>query len=80
MMRRDPRDDFDTELVRRLFHFRRRVWIHGCSLARGVVYDEIRIVVLLDGDWNDPHVGFRGGREVEPSCCDCGARPAEQLS
>ena len=49
MMRRDPCDDFDTELVRRLLHFRRCVWVHGSGLIRGVVYDEIRVVVLPDG-------------------------------
>ena len=55
VMRRDPCDDFDTELVRSLLYFRRAVRVHGCGLVRGVVHDEIRVIVLQDWDWNDPH-------------------------
>ena len=71
VMRRDPRDDFDTELVRHLLYFRRGVRVHGCGLIRDVVHDEIRVIVLPDWDWNDPHVvGLRNGRGMKWSFCD----------
>lgn len=65
MMRRESRDNSDTELVRRLFHFGRGVGIHRGCLVRGVIYDEIRVVVFSDGDRNDPHAGSRTGGGVE---------------
>ena len=69
MVRRDPSDDPDTELVRRLLYFRRGVRVHGGSLICGIVDDEIRIIVLPDGDRDDSHVSFRNGGVVEwPSC------------
>ena len=85
VMRRHSCDDFDTQLVRCLLYFRWGVRVHGGRLIRVVVYDEIRVVVLSDWDWNDPHVvvvvvvvRLRG---VECSlCCGCDSRPrpAEQ--
>lgn len=65
VMRRESCDNSDTELVRRLFHFGRSIGIHRGCLVRSVIYDEIRVVVLSDGDWNDPHAGSRTGRGVE---------------
>jgi len=70
VMRRDPRDDFETELVRCFLDFRRRVRVHGSGLIRGVVYDEIRVIVLPDGDWNDSHVVVGRGVEGPLSCFD----------
>jgi hypothetical protein len=67
VMRRNSCYDFDTELVRSLLYFRRGVRVHGGGLVRGVVDDEIRVIVLPDWDWNDTHVavGLRNGRGVE---------------
>lgn len=71
VMRRDPCDNFDTELVRHLLYFRRGVRVYGCGLIRDVVHDEIRVIVFPDWDRNDPHVvGLRNGRGVEWSACD----------
>jgi hypothetical protein len=70
MMRRESRDDSDTELICRLFHLGRSVRVYRSGLFRSIVYDEIRVVVLPYGDWNDSHAAgsITSGRVEWPSC------------
>jgi hypothetical protein len=63
VMRGDSCDDFDTELVRSLLYFRRGVRVHGGGLIHDVVYNEIRVIVFQDWDWNDSHPRYGRGAE-----------------
>lgn len=80
MMRRESRDDSDAELVCRLFHFGRCVRVHRGGLIRGVVYDEIRIVVLPNGDRDDPHAGPRIDGGVQQPLLLCERRAQQPQS